>query len=56
MPLAIAARWPVRAWTSIAHMAVVTQALIDNRFTEAEIRMIMGANTLRVLETVLPEE
>jgi len=37
-----------------AGLAHVTQALLDEGFTEAEIRKVMGLNTLRVLKAVLP--
>ncbi len=34
----------------------VTQALLDEHFTDQEIRMIMGENTLRVLRQSLPHD
>lgn len=34
----------------------ITQALIDEHFTDQEIRMIMGENTLRVLRQSLPHD
>lgn len=33
----------------------ITQALLDEQFTDEEIRLIMGENTLRVLRTSLPQ-
>jgi microsomal dipeptidase-like Zn-dependent dipeptidase len=37
-----------------AGLAHVTQALIDEGFSDAEIRKVMGLNALRVLKAVLP--
>jgi len=44
---AVATRWDT------AGIVVVTQALIDRGFTEAEIRAVMGGNLLRLLEAGL---
>ena len=38
-----------------AQLAFVTQALMDEGFTEADIAKVMGGNTIRVLMAVLPE-
>lgn len=37
-----------------AHLISVTQALINENFSDQEIRLMMGKNTLRVLQTGLP--
>lgn len=37
-----------------AHLEIVTQALINEGFSDQEIRLIMGENTLRVLQSGLP--
>ncbi|MBY0550411.1 MAG: membrane dipeptidase, partial [Candidatus Obscuribacterales bacterium] len=37
-----------------AHLIQVTQALIDEGFTDKEIRLIMGENAIRVLQATLP--
>ncbi len=37
-----------------AHLAAVTQALLDQGFSEAEIEMAMGGNVLRLLRATLP--
>lgn len=37
-----------------AHLPAVTQALLDQGFTEAEIEKAMGGNVLRVLRATLP--
>lgn len=37
-----------------AHLAAVTQALMDQGFTEGEIRKAMGGNVVRVLRATLP--
>ncbi|MCF6216265.1 MAG: dipeptidase [Emcibacter sp.] len=36
-------------------MALITQELLKNGFSESDIRKIMGENTIRVLEQVLPD-
>jgi microsomal dipeptidase-like Zn-dependent dipeptidase len=36
-------------------MALVTEALLDEGFSEAQIRKIMGENVVRVLAVVLPD-
>lgn len=38
----------------VAHLVSVTQALINQGFSDQEIRLIMGENTLRVLRSCLP--
>lgn len=37
------------------HLAAVTQALIDQGFTTAEIEKAMGGNTIRLLRSTLPQ-
>jgi len=37
-----------------AHLITITQALINENFSDQEIRLIMGENTLRVLQAGLP--
>ena len=39
----------------VSRIALITSALIDEGFTEEEIRKAMGGNVLRVLGQVLPE-
>lgn len=39
-----------------AHLAAITQELVDRGYDDAEIAAIMGGNTLRVLRAVLPAE
>jgi microsomal dipeptidase-like Zn-dependent dipeptidase len=39
-----------------AHLPAVTQALLDQGFTEDEIRKAMGGNVLRVLRATLPRQ
>ena len=35
-------------------MVLITQALMDERFTNDEIRAVMGGNVIRVLTETLP--
>lgn len=37
-----------------AQLQYITQALVDAGFTQSEIRLIMGGNTVRLLKAVLP--
>ncbi|MEQ1510905.1 MAG: dipeptidase [Sphingopyxis sp.] len=39
----------------VSRLSLITQALFDEGFNEAEIRLAMGGNTLRVLGQALPE-
>lgn len=39
-----------------AHLAAVTQALLDQGFTQGEIRKAMGGNVVRVLRATLPRQ
>jgi microsomal dipeptidase-like Zn-dependent dipeptidase len=45
----------VTAGYDVSRIALITSALIDEGFTEEEIRKAMGGNVLRVLGQVLPE-
>lgn len=45
----------VTAGYDVSRIALITQALIDQGFTDEEIGKAMGGNTLRVLGAVLPE-
>lgn len=45
----------VTAGFDVSRIALITQALIDEGFTEEEIAKAMGGNVLRVLGEVLPE-
>lgn len=45
----------VTAGYDVSRIALITQALIDEGFTEEEIAKAMGGNVLRVLGEVLPE-
>lgn len=45
----------VTAGYDVSRIALITQALIDEGFTEEEIAKAMGGNVLRVLGAVLPE-
>lgn len=38
-----------------SELAALTQAMLDQDFTEAEIRAVMGGNMLRFLQGQLPE-
>lgn len=40
----------------VAHLVLLTQALIDEGFTDDEIRQIMGANAVRLLLSELPAQ
>lgn len=39
-----------------SELAQLTQALMDEGFEEADVRQVMGANVLRILQEILPEE
>ncbi|MEQ1687321.1 MAG: dipeptidase [Sphingopyxis sp.] len=39
----------------VSRLSLITQALLDEGFSEADIRLAMGGNTLRVLAQALPE-
>jgi microsomal dipeptidase-like Zn-dependent dipeptidase len=39
----------------VSRLSLITQALLDEGFSEADIRLAMGGNVLRVLGQALPE-
>lgn len=45
----------VKVWGDAAHINLLTQELLNARFSHDDIRKIMGENALRVFSQVLPE-
>ncbi len=46
----------VRQPFDVTGLVLITEALLEDGFTESEIRKIMGLNTIRVLQQILPSE
>jgi microsomal dipeptidase-like Zn-dependent dipeptidase len=44
----------ITAGYDVSHLDLITQALLDEGFTETEISLALGGNSLRVLRNVLP--